>query len=462
MAIYDAFISYSHAKDKPIAAALQSAIQKLGKPWYRRRSLRVFRDDTSLSATPHLWPTIERALRESRFLILLASPEGAVSPWVTKEIAYWLKAKSADTLLIALTDGALAWDNRANDFTWYDGTSLPVVLRGRFAAEPKWVDLRPYRHGPDRASAKFTELAADFAAAVRGVPKEDLLSEEVRQQRRALTLAWGAAALLCILGISASAAGILAYKAQQEAVISEHRAISQREKALDNLVFAQERTGLLVLDIVEEVEKASALTADVKRRIADKAGEVFGQFNAEGNWRGWTEWHRIATMEEREGLIYLLLGDHEGALMAYRGSVRTRCKIANQDSGNEKRQREVLKGQRNVALAALILARGLASQGKIEEAVAAHRELLADTQALANRYGEIAEWEIELYDAFERAGDAFAEYGKTIEAVEAYRNAAIVADGLASINAHNIDWHERVSLLHKRMGNMQAVARQTY
>jgi hypothetical protein len=30
MALYDAFISYSHAKDKPIAAALQSAIQKLG------------------------------------------------------------------------------------------------------------------------------------------------------------------------------------------------------------------------------------------------------------------------------------------------------------------------------------------------------------------------------------------------------------------------------------------------
>ncbi len=50
-------VSCSHAKDKPIAAALQSVVRKLGKPWYRRRALRVFRDDTSLSATPHLWPT---------------------------------------------------------------------------------------------------------------------------------------------------------------------------------------------------------------------------------------------------------------------------------------------------------------------------------------------------------------------------------------------------------------------
>ena len=94
MAIYDAFISYSHAKDKPIAAALQAAVQKLGKPWYRRRALRVFRDDASLSATPHLWPTIEEALAESRFLIVLASPEAAASPWVTKEVAYWLEHRT--------------------------------------------------------------------------------------------------------------------------------------------------------------------------------------------------------------------------------------------------------------------------------------------------------------------------------------------------------------------------------
>jgi MTH538 TIR-like domain (DUF1863) len=100
MALYDAFISYSHAKDKPIAAALQSVVQKLGNPWYRRRALRVFRDDTSLSATPQLWPTIEQALGESRYLILLASPEAAASHWVGKEVPYWLEAKRADTLLI--------------------------------------------------------------------------------------------------------------------------------------------------------------------------------------------------------------------------------------------------------------------------------------------------------------------------------------------------------------------------
>src|SRR5262245_3392230 len=132
MAVYDAFVSYSHAKDKPIAAALQSVVQRLGKPWYRRRALRVFRDDTSLSATPTLWPTIEQALGESRFLILLASPEAAASPWVDKEVAYWLEHKGAETLLIALTDGELAWDNAAGDFVRRERAPLPPALIGRF------------------------------------------------------------------------------------------------------------------------------------------------------------------------------------------------------------------------------------------------------------------------------------------------------------------------------------------
>src|SRR3954447_12235409 len=154
--VYDAFISYSHAWDKPIAAALQAVVQRLGKAWHQRRVLRIFRDDSSLAATPGLWPAIEQALDRSQYLILLTSPEAAASPWVNKEVAYWLDHKGADTLLIALTDGALAWDNAAGDFTRRDGESLPLppALAARFTSEPKWVDLRAYRDGADKRDAK--------------------------------------------------------------------------------------------------------------------------------------------------------------------------------------------------------------------------------------------------------------------------------------------------------------------
>src|SRR5882724_84239 len=128
MALYDAFVSYSHAKDKPIAAALQRAVQTLGKPWYRRRALRVFRDDTSLSATPHLWPTIENALRESRYFILLASPEAADSIWVNREVRSWLTFNSTETLLIGVTAGSLRWDEEANRFAALSDNPLPKEI----------------------------------------------------------------------------------------------------------------------------------------------------------------------------------------------------------------------------------------------------------------------------------------------------------------------------------------------
>src|SRR6266511_306145 len=79
-AAYDAFVSYSHAADGRLAPALQEGLQSLGKAWYRRRALRVFRDKTSLTAAPELWPSIERHLAECRAFILLASPEAALSP----------------------------------------------------------------------------------------------------------------------------------------------------------------------------------------------------------------------------------------------------------------------------------------------------------------------------------------------------------------------------------------------
>src|SRR5262249_41464155 len=105
-------------------------------------------------------------------------------------------------LLIALTDGELSWDSSIGehgDFWRPVGVPLPPGLEDSFLSEPKWVDLRAYRDGADPRNAKFLELGADFAASIHGTPKEDLLSQEVRQQRRALRLAWSAAGTLAVL-----------------------------------------------------------------------------------------------------------------------------------------------------------------------------------------------------------------------------------------------------------------------
>jgi hypothetical protein len=76
---YRGFISYSHAADDRLAPALQSGLHRFAKPWYRLRAMRIFRDKTGLAVTPELWGSIQKALADAEYFILLASPQAAQS-----------------------------------------------------------------------------------------------------------------------------------------------------------------------------------------------------------------------------------------------------------------------------------------------------------------------------------------------------------------------------------------------
>src|SRR5687768_8318461 len=112
-ALYNAFFSYSHAADSALAPAFRLALHRFANPWYKPRALSVFLDQSSLSANPALWPAIERALSASDYFVLLASPASAASPWVRKEIDWWLRNRSVDKMLVLLTDGELIWNSAA-------------------------------------------------------------------------------------------------------------------------------------------------------------------------------------------------------------------------------------------------------------------------------------------------------------------------------------------------------------
>src|SRR5690242_3127172 len=136
---YDAFISYAHA-DVVFGQVLQRGLQHLAKPWNRRRAMEVFRDETSLAASPGLWPAIQAALDASRWFVLLASPEAARSEWVGKEITYWVTSKGTDHLLVVVTDGIWQWDKRSGDLS-PASTAGSRALRGVLPAEPLYVDM---------------------------------------------------------------------------------------------------------------------------------------------------------------------------------------------------------------------------------------------------------------------------------------------------------------------------------
>jgi hypothetical protein len=203
---YDAFISYSHAADGNTASQLQRSMQRIAKPWYRLRGMRVFRDETDLSVTPEGWQDIQGALDRSRFLIVMASQQAAASKWVAKEIEYWLEHRPASTLLIVLTDGDIVWDAGRVDFDWQRTTSLPKQMAGTFSSEPFWADLRwtTEQQVLTLRNPEFLKAVAKLAAPIRDLDVESLVCEDHRQHRRTMRVAWTTAvALVAILVVAA-------------------------------------------------------------------------------------------------------------------------------------------------------------------------------------------------------------------------------------------------------------------
>ena len=272
---YQAFISYSHAADGHLAPALQRGLQSLAKPWYRRRALRIFRDKTSLSASPELWPAIERALSRAQHFVLLASPEAADSRWVEQEVRWWRAHRSHDTVLIALTEGNLRWAEGRCDFD--PEAPIPPGLRGWFPSEPLWVDLRWARAERDVSmrNPRFRDAVGELAAPLHGLPKDELIGEDITQHRRTIRLARATAASLAALALLTAGAAVFAViqrnQAREERDIAVSRQLaSQAEKTLERNPTLSALLSLAAFQLADTVEARSSLLLQVNRRVGVK------------------------------------------------------------------------------------------------------------------------------------------------------------------------------------------------
>ncbi|MET0425435.1 MAG: hypothetical protein ABW046_16240, partial [Actinoplanes sp.] len=133
--VYDAFLSYTHAAERVLAQALHAELADFVRP-----QLALFRDDGATDPAD--------ALAGSAWFILMASPEAAASARVADEVAWWNRHKPRGRMLIALTDGELAWTG--DDFDPARSSALPPGLTGTFDTRPPWIDLRQLR--PDTSS----------------------------------------------------------------------------------------------------------------------------------------------------------------------------------------------------------------------------------------------------------------------------------------------------------------------
>ncbi len=234
---HDVFISYSRQADERLATLLQQRLQQFAKPVFRRRSLRVFRDDANLSANPGLWSSIEEALDRSDHLLVLASRDAAASEWVGREVDHWRATKPAGSILLALTRGEASWDDQLGGFDPARSNAIPSSLLDAFAEEPRYVDLRWVADQSvlNKKDPRLADAVADLAAPLHGRPKDDLVGEDLHQHRRLLRLTWFAAAMLVTLAAGAVVAAIAAIDqrnaAERQTVIAQVRELSARSLA---------------------------------------------------------------------------------------------------------------------------------------------------------------------------------------------------------------------------------------
>jgi WD40 repeat protein len=257
---YKAFISYSHAADSKLAPALQSALRRIGTPWYQRASFRIFLDNSSLSANPALWQAVETALGQSEYLLLCASTLSARSAWVKKEIDWWLAHRKADNILLLVTEGEIAWHPGERDFDWQQSTALNPELRGQFKDEPLWVDLRWARSENNLSlrNQRFRSAVLQIAPPLYGKQREDLDDADTRQSKSAQRLAAvgiiALASLLVGIAFSLRSARHQGQAAQQQRSVADCRELAG--KAMDAL---DTRLDLALLLSVEDSRHSSCI-----------------------------------------------------------------------------------------------------------------------------------------------------------------------------------------------------------
>lgn len=122
---YDVFLSYSH-KDQPWVSQFVSSLSKAGvKPWF---------DKAELSLGDHWRDRIEEALRKSRVVVVLVSPNNIESRWTFFELG------------AAIADGKRIIPIVTQDM---DLKKLPLLLRQyHFLTEPS----------PQEAARKVAEV----------------------------------------------------------------------------------------------------------------------------------------------------------------------------------------------------------------------------------------------------------------------------------------------------------------
>ncbi|CAM3974580.1 TIR domain-containing protein [Smaragdicoccus niigatensis] len=270
---YDAFISYRTTTSAKAAKQLQRALVSLSKRHGTDRRIALFLDIQSLIAG-ELEAEIKSALESSRSLIVLLATGTKESPWVDKEIEYWLgHGGDLSRFFLVRHDPRvnLEWNEVDQNFAFPEG--LPTSLSGLFPAEQKWLELKVSLAGSDE-----TALVGLYAPIAGAKPEDLLLAEadfQQRRRRRTRLVAMALAILLVVAVASGGAAVVNWRRANSEA--TQARADANAAQAL---LATQGSSSLAIRKVLEAADlSSSASVRAALLAVSDAASTLIHAFD---------------------------------------------------------------------------------------------------------------------------------------------------------------------------------------
>jgi len=438
---YWAFISYSHS-DTRAAAALQRALETYRLP-NRLVGMNtpagevpafvkpVFRDRDEMQAGADLKATVREALEQSRWLIVVCSPEAARSPWVTREIIEFKKLHGEARVLAVIAAGepfASRMPGREAEECFPEALRYALTPEGMPQGEelePVAADLRAQGDGEHLATLKLV-------AGMVGVGVDELVRRDAqRRARRMAAIAAASAAGMVVMAVLT----VMAVQARNEAQ-------SQRAQAEDLIEF-------MLGDLRKKLDPVGRL--DVLDSVGEKALGYYAKQDAnrlDANALGHRSraMHLIGEMRDKRGQ----LGE---ALAAFQSAADTTAQLLSRAPGDGQR---IFDHAQSVYWVGYIAWR----RGQAQAAEVAFRKYLELAQQLVSIDPNNADWDAEVAFAHSNLGTVLLGTSRPADALNEYAAAGERLSRLSTRRperafdlAHNFGW---IAKAHEALGGYKA------